>query len=97
MTSPGHVDQPYPCPYCSKAYKELGKLRTHVYIKHLEEHEQFEESLKLEQSESEDVSKDENNNQSAETRHACPYCTNTYKYQKTLQNHISKKHPDIPD
>ena len=92
-----HTDaKPYPCPYCSKAYKVLGKLRTHVYFKHLEEHQQFEESLKLEQSESEDVSKDENNNQSAEDRHACPHCKKTYKYQKTLQNHIDKKHVDKP-
>ena len=85
------------CPHCEKAYKTLTPLRTHVYKEHPEKHQQSEESLKLEQSEIEDLSKDENDNQSAETRHACPYCTKTYKYQKTLQNHISKKHPDIPE
>ena len=92
-----HSDKkPYQCPHCEKTYTRFLTLRTHVHKKHPEEYEQFEESLKLEQSETEDLSKDENNNQSAETRHACPYCTNTYKYQKTLQNHIDKKHADKP-
>ena len=90
-----HSDEkPHQCPHCKKAYKTLKPLRTHVYKEHQEEYQQSEESLKLEQSETEDLRKDENNNQSDETRHACPYCEKTYKYQKTLQNHIKEKHPE---
>ena len=34
-----HSDEkPHQCPYCKKAYKDHGDLRTHVFQIHLEEY-----------------------------------------------------------